>query len=228
MFRTKLLMSIIIVSLDIILLALSLKFTDYFFILSLLFIVISMFPVFYYFEKRNVKAEEMILIAVLSALGAVSRIPFTALPGVQPTSFIIMMTGVTFGGEIGFLVGSLSALASNLILGQGPWTPWQMFAWSMMGLSSSLWHIHSFSKPPLIFKLFGLAWGFLFGWIMNIWAVFSFFGDITPSLLGTSIISSFYFDLSHGIANVFFISLFTSSWLSILGRVKIKYGLLDK
>ncbi|MEG0579465.1 MAG: hypothetical protein RR490_06075 [Niameybacter sp.] len=86
--------------LDIVLLTLSFKYNQYFFLLSTVMIILSMYPVVHHFEKRPLQAEEVILIAVLSALGAVARIPFTALPSIQPTSFIIILTGVIFGGEI--------------------------------------------------------------------------------------------------------------------------------
>lgn len=212
--------------LDALLLLLSLKYNQYFFLLSTFMIIVSMLPIIWRFERRPLSAEEVILIAVLSALGAIARVPFSALPSVQPTSFIIILTGVIFGGETGFLVGALSALASNLILGQGPWTLWQMFAWSMMGLSSGLFSHKLYNKASFTLCLFGFVWGFLFGWIMNIWSVFAFFDRITLSLFLTSIATSLYFDLSHAIGNVVFLVLFSKSWFQILGRVQIKYGLL--
>ena len=212
--------------LDALLLLLSLKYNQYFFLLSTFMIIVSMLPIIWRFERRPLSAEEVILIAVLSALGAIARVPFSALPSVQPTSFIIILTGVIFGCETGFLVGALSALASNLILGQGPWTLWQMFAWSMMGLSSGLFSHKLYNKASFTLCPFGFVWGFLFGWIMNIWSVFAFFDRITLSLFLTSMATSLYFDLSHAIGNVVFLVLFSKSWFQILGRVQIKYGLL--
>lgn len=216
-----------IVMCDVVLLILSIRYQAYFFILTTLMIVLSMYPVIHHFEKRPLKPEEIILIAVLGALGAVARIPFSALPSVQPTSFIIILTGVIFGGEIGFLVGALSALASNLVLGQGPWTLWQMFAWSMMGLSSGLFAHHKYTKASLGLCLFGFVWGFLFGWIMNIWSVVAFFDQLTLPLILTAITTSLYFDLAHGLSNVIFLLLFSKTWFQILGRVQVKYGLLN-
>ena len=227
MLKSKLLTFIGIFFLDALLLILSLRYTQYFFLLSTLMILVSMFPVIWHFEKRSLSAEEVILIAVLSALGAIARVPFSALPSIQPTSFIIILTGVIFGSETGFLIGALSALASNLLLGQGPWTIWQMFAWSMMGLSSGMFKRKHYHKASFSLCLFGFVWGFLFGWIMNIWSVFAFFDQITLSLFLTSLVSSLYFDLSHAIGNVFFLILFSKSWFQILGRIQIKYGLLE-
>ena len=74
------------------------------------------------FEKRKVDGREMVLLAVLSAVAAVCRVPFASIPSVQPTTFVVMMSGYVFGPESGFLVGATAALVSNLFLGQGPWT----------------------------------------------------------------------------------------------------------
>jgi hypothetical protein len=65
------------------------------------------------------------------------RIPFAALPGVQPTSFLVMVSGLVFGPQAGFMIGAMAALASNFFLGQGPWTPWQMLGWGLMGMSAA-------------------------------------------------------------------------------------------
>ena len=226
MFIRKLSIFLIVALCDVLLLTCSIRYPKYFFLLSTAMILLSMCPIFYSFEKRSLQAEEVILIAVLSALGAVARIPFSALPSIQPTSFIIILAGVIFGGETGFLVGALSALASNLVLGQGPWTLWQMFAWSMMGLSSGLFTSKVHTKASISLCIFGFLWGFLFGWIMNIWSVVSFFDRLTLPLLLTSMATSLYFDLAHALSNVLFLFLFSKSWFQILGRVQVKYGLL--
>lgn len=216
-----------IILLDGLLLFFSLKYPLYSFLLSLLMISISMFPIFFHFERRKAKAEEVILIAALSAIAAIGRIPFAALPSIQPTSFIIILTGIVFGGETGFLVGSIGALTSNLLLGQGPWTPWQMFAWGMMGLSSGYFQKYNLTKPTITLLIFGFIWGFLFGWIMNIWSILSFFGEVSWPIIATSYLGSFPFDLAHAVGNVLFLKLFTLRWLKIFTRIKVKYGLLS-
>lgn len=201
--------------------------SKYFLPLSLLMIVVTMLPMFIRFEKRSVKAEEVILIAVLAAIAAVGRVPFAAIPSVQPTSFVIIMTGIVFGGETGFLVGSIAALASNIFLGQGPWTPWQMFSWGLMGLSVGVLKDTLFMKYRWGKSIFGFIWGFVFGWIMNIWSIAAFAGEVTWKLIMTAYIASFYFDLAHALANVFFIEVFGKRWTKILERIKVKYGILS-
>ena len=188
-----------------------------------LMVIGCLLPPIIHFERRKIKAEEIVLIALMSAIAAVSRVPFASLPSVQPTSFVIMVTAYVFGAETGLLVGAIAALVSNMFLGQGPWTPWQMFCWGMIGLSSGLLRNTVVMKKWLPRLIFGLLWGFVFGWIMNLWMVIQYDASVSLKAWLVYGISSFYFDLNHGLSNVFFTVVFFRSWSHILGRVKKKY-----
>ena len=74
------------------------------------------------------------LVATLAALAALGRVAFAPLPNVKPTTDIVLLAGFALGGAPGFAVGAVAALASNLVFGQGPWTPWQMAAWGLCGV----------------------------------------------------------------------------------------------
>jgi energy-coupling factor transport system substrate-specific component len=199
---------------------------EYYLLLSFTMIGLAMLPFFIRFERKNVKPEEIILIAMLAAIAAVSRIPFAPLPSVQPTSFVIIMAALAFGAEVGFLVGSIAAIVSNIFLGQGPWTPWQMFAWGMMGFTAGLLKDTGFMKSLIGKNIFGFVWGLIFGWIMNLWFIIGFLQEINWQVFVSAYVASFYFDLAHGLSNVFFISIFSVLWLKVLFRIKLKYGLL--
>lgn len=188
--------------------------------------VAIMVTLFSLFERKNVATEKIVLIALLSSVASIGRIVFSAIPSVQPASFIIIMTGIAFGGEMGFLTGTITALASNLVLGQGPWTIWQMFCWGVMGWLSAVM-AQGLLRRKLVFCVYGLLWGFVFGWIMNAWFVLAGYGD--SGLNGKAFIiagvSSFPMDLAHGVTNSLLIGLFSSSFMKILGRISMKYGL---
>jgi len=194
--------------------------------LSFALLIFSMLPFYIRFEQKELNAEEIVLIAIISALAAVGRVPFAALPNVQPTSFIIIMAALTFGKEVGFLAGNTAALVSNIFLGQGPWTPWQMFCWGMMGFSAGLLKDTPLMKTKTGLCVFGFVWAFLFGWIMNLW-VLLFYRDISWVAYLGYCISSFYFDLNHAICNIVFILLFSQTFTRIFKRTKEKYGLLN-
>lgn len=195
-------------------------------LLSFLTLFVIMFPFFARFERKELDSRGIVLIAILAAIAAVSRVPFAALPSVQPTSFVIIMAAIVFGAETGFLVGAIAALVSNLFLGQGPWTPWQMFSWGMMGLSAGLLKDWLWARRRLLILPFGFIWGFLFGWIMDLWYVVGFGENITIGIVLAGMASSFYFDLAHALSNLFFLYVFGTRWKTILERFKVKYGLL--
>lgn len=194
---------------------------------GILLMAISMAPFLVRFEGKKLEAGEVVLVAMLAAIAAVSRVPFAALPSVQPTSFVIIMTGIIFGSETGFMVGAVSAIASNIFIGQGPWTPWQMFAWGLMGLTAGFLKHKALAGKKWITVAFGFVWGFVFGWIMDLSFIIGFIKPVTwKSVLG-AFAASFYFNIAHAASNVFLISLFYKRWVKIMQRVKLKYGLLN-
>ena len=94
----------------------------YYFI-SLLIIFYTMVPFFMVFEKREPKARELIILAVMTAIAVAGRTAFYMVPQFKPVIAIIIITGVCFGAESGFMVGAMSGFVSNFFVGQGPWTP---------------------------------------------------------------------------------------------------------
>lgn len=196
-------------------------------LLSFLIIGCIMLPMFARFEMREIGGREIVMLAMLAAIAAVGRVPFAGLPSVQPTTFVIIMVGLVFGAESGFLVGAVAAIVSNIFLGQGPWTPWQMYAWGMIGMTAGLlrntwWMSKLWGKC-----LFGFVWGYLFGWFMNIWIVVGNLESFSWEFFVGIYVASIYFDLAHALSNVFFLLVFGVSWMRILERFKKKYGLFD-
>ncbi|WML52837.1 ECF transporter S component [Neobacillus sp. PS3-12] len=227
----RILKNILLFILLAVILCLSLIWQNHYIGLSICFVVVSMVFLLYRFEKRKIEAGELVLLAVLAAIAAVGRVPFASIPSVQPTTFVILMSGFVFGAESGFVIGATAALASNMILGQGPWTPWQMAAWGLVGFTAGLLRHTSFMKRTWGRIIFGIVWGFLFGWIMNIWGFFSFAqseGTMSIKALISYFAASSLFDSMHAISNIFFLLIFGNIWIKNLSRFKKKYGLFDE
>ncbi|MGZ5361498.1 MAG: prenyltransferase/squalene oxidase repeat-containing protein [Solirubrobacterales bacterium] len=91
-----------------------------------------------WYERSRPPSQVVALIAALAALSIAGRVAFSPIPNVVPTTDITLIAGFTLGGPAGFAVGALSALVSNFWLGQGPWTPWQMAGWGMVGLLGAM------------------------------------------------------------------------------------------
>ncbi|MBK5452116.1 ECF transporter S component [Bacillus sp. TH22] len=200
----------------------------YYMVSSLFLLAVIMLPFYIRFERKAFVSREIVIVAVLAAIAAVSRVPFSILPSVQPTSFVIIVSAIVFGSETGFMIGATAAIVSNIFLGQGPWTPWQMFSWGMIGFIAGLLRNTFLMKKLWGRLLYGFAVGFLFGWIMNFWGLLGFIQEATWETVIAYYVASFYFDLSHAISNVIFLLLFSTSWITILTRLKKKYGILDE
>jgi energy-coupling factor transport system substrate-specific component len=87
------------------------------------------------YERARPSARMAAVVATLAAVAALGRDAFVALPEVKPITAVTLVVGYALGPLPGFCVGAVGMLASNVMLGQGPYTPWQMAAWGLVGLA---------------------------------------------------------------------------------------------
>jgi energy-coupling factor transport system substrate-specific component len=173
------------------------------------------------FEKSKPRVEHLVLIAILVAISILGSLPTAAIPGVQAASFIIIMTGIVFGRETGFITGVLTPLVLGLFLGLGYWTILQMIGWGLMGLTAGIFRV-KLGENSYIRAGFGFAWGFFYGWITNI-SMLLFLSSVTlTSVLGVYIASS-PFDLLHGVTNAVLLILFFGLFERIFKRIRDRY-----
>jgi Squalene-hopene cyclase C-terminal domain len=104
---------------------------------SFLILAVVLAGGFVWYERSRPPARIVALVAALAALAVAGRLAFAAIPNVQATTDIVLITGYAVGAAPGFAVGALGALVSNLWLGQGPWTPWEMGAWALVGVGGA-------------------------------------------------------------------------------------------
>ncbi len=176
---------------------------------------------FFKFERYAHTSKEIALISMLATISAVLRIPFAAIPGVQPCTYLITCSGYVFGPIAGFMVGAMTPFISNFFLGHGPWTPYQMLAWGLIGAGSA--YIRQCNPGVKLLTVIGLLWGFAYGIIMNIWFWASFIYPLTITTFAFSMIDSIWFDALHAIGNAFFLNLFGRKTISILERFKKRF-----
>ncbi len=101
---------------------------------SLLLVVAALAAGLWWYERSRPPAKLIAMVATLAALAALGRDAFAAVPDVKPITAIVLVGGLAFGARPGFAIGATAALASNVLLGEGPWTPWQMLGWGLVGL----------------------------------------------------------------------------------------------
>ena len=170
--------------------------------------------VFYEFETRKISSKEIALISMMGTLSAISRIPFAPIPNVQPATFIIICTGYVFGPMAGFMTGALTAIISNMFLGHGPWTLFQIFGFGLAGVIPGILP-HSRTYIWML-TVFGLIWGYFYGAIVNIWFWASLIYPLTWQTFLLSMLNSVWFDTMHAIANMVFMLVLGKRVISIL------------
>jgi len=197
-----------------------------FFIISLLILVQAYIPFIFIFEKRKPPARELVMIAVLIAVGVAGRAAFFMLPQFKPMVAVVIISGVALGGETGFLVGAMTVLVSNIFFGQGPWTPWQMFAMGLIGLlAGALFYNREKIISRWVLAIFGaLATVIVYGGIMNPAGVIMIQPQPTREMFLFSFGSGFPFDLIHGIATAVFILIMARPILEKIDRIKTKFA----
>lgn len=200
----------------------------YYFI-SLLIILETMIPFAFAFENRKPKARELVIISSLCAIGVVGRTAFFMLPQFKPVAAIVIISGVAFGGETGFLVGAITAFVSNFFFGQGPWTPWQMFSFGIIGfLAGIMFQKGILRKTKTDMCVFGFLVTFvIYGGIMNPASVIMWQSNININMLLSSYVMGMPFDFIHAVSTVFFLFFAAEPMLEKLERIKIKYGLIE-
>ena len=200
----------------------------YYFI-ALLIILEVMLPFILVTEGRKPQARELVIISVLCSLGVAGRAAFFMLPHFKPVTAIVIISGVALGGEVGFLVGAVTMFVSNIMFGQGPWTPVQMFAMGIVGYLAGVLFQKGFLRSSRIsLSIFGaLSAIIIYGGLMNPTLLLLFQSNPTWPMFLSMYIAGLPFDLIHAAATAFFLWFLSRPLLEKLGRVKVKYGLYE-
>ncbi len=196
--------------------------------ISLLVLFECMVPFFLVFEGRKPQARELVIIAVLCAIAIAGRTLFIALPQVKPVLAIVIISGVAFGGETGFMVGAVTMLVSNFYFGQGAWTPWQMFAAGIIGFLAGV-----LFKKGLLYQSRGVlcVFGFIvtvviYGGIMNFSTLILTRTPVNFQTVTAYMLQGLPLDIIHGFSTLAVLFFLAEPMLEKLERVKTKYGLL--
>lgn len=196
---------------------------------STLVILEILIPFLLAFEGRKPQARELVVIAVLCALVVASRAAIP-IPNFKPTYAVIMLSGIAFGPEAGFLVGAVTAFASNFFYGQGAYTPWQMFAYGAGGmLAGFVFRKKWLPREPLAMGIFGYLVVLVFiGPILDTCSVFLTLPEISLKSAWPLYISGFPVNLSQGACTFLTMLLFGRPLLEKLDRVKTQYGMMEE
>ena len=201
-----------------------------YYLISTLVVMEIMLPFFFRFESRRPQARELVILAVMAALAAVSRVVFAFSPYLKTITGIIMITGIAFGAEAGFLTGAVAAFASNFFFGQGPWTPWQMFAYGFGGFFAGLiFHKHKAWRKPWILAPFGfLTILLLVGPMLDSCTVFTVLTKFTKKNIMIIYGQGVPVNITHGIGAALTLFFVSRPLLAKLERLQTKYGMMEE
>ena len=199
---------------------------QWYYLTSTLMITELLIPFFLVFEERKPQARELAVIAVMCALAVAARVAIPV-PNFKAIYGIIMITGIFFGPETGFLVGAVSALSSNFFLSQGPYTPWQMMAYGAGGmLTGFLFQEGKLPRKPIWMGIAGFLGVLLFvGPLLDTCTVFLAPISINAGSVLAIYVSGFMVNISQGISTFTVLFLLGRPLLEKLERLKIKYGI---
>jgi energy-coupling factor transport system substrate-specific component len=188
-------------------------------------VVAAMVPMFFNLERSRLKPRDIMPIVVFAALAVAGRIILAPFPNIKPVSAIVIMAGISFGKQSGFAVGALTALVSNLFFGEGVWTPWQMYAWGLMGYFAGILASAGAFKHKAPVFIYGFFAPIGFGLIMDSYYIFGLFGQLTPDAVLLYFAAGMIPSIIHATATVVFLVPIYQPWSRKLERLKRKYGI---
>ena len=180
------------------------------------------------YERSRPALRQVMPTVVLAALAAAGRVLFAAVPDVKPVSAICILAGVVLGRRSGFMTGALAALTSNFFFGQGAWTPWQMYAWGLVGYLAGALAERGLMERTGVVLAYGFASALIYGLLLNGWYVIGFVSPLTWASVVAAYAAGLPFDLVHGVATVAFLAALYVPWRRKLERVVAKYALAQR
>ena len=199
-----------------------------YYLTSTLILLEIMLPFFLAFEGRKPQARELVVVAVLCALAVAGRVVIP-IPNFKATYAIIMLSAIAFGPETGFLIGAMTALASNFFFGQGPHTPWQMMAYGTAGLIAGFAYQKKWLKrKPMHMALFGAVLIIvIIGPILDTCTVFLLQSELTAAGAAAQYLSGLPVNISQAAATFLVLRFLGEPMLEKLDRVKVRYGMME-
>ena len=193
--------------------------------LTLLVALLAVGLVFASFEASRPPLRQLMPTAVLAATAAAGRVLFAPVPDVKPVSAIAIVAGAALGRRSGFMVGAVAALVSNFFFGQGSWTPWQMYAWGLVGYLGGVFADRGLLERGGVLYAWGFLSALMYGAILNGYYVLGFVRPLTwPSVLA-AYAAGFPLDCVHGVATAAFLAAIWLPWGRAIRRVVRKYDL---
>lgn len=193
--------------------------------LTLLVAVLAVGLLFASYEASRPPLRQLMPTAVLAATAAAGRVLFAPIPDVKPVSAIAIVAGATLGRRNGFMAGAVAALVSNFFFGQGSWTPWQMYAWGLVGYLGGVLAGAGLLERRGALYAWGCVSALMYGAILNGYYVLGFVRPLTWQSVLAAYAAGAPLDCVHGVATAAFLAVIWLPWGRSIRRVVSKYDL---
>lgn len=194
-------------------------------LISMLIAVSACIPFFMTFEKHQANTRRMVLVAVMTAISVAGRFIFAPVPFFKPVTAVTILTAIYFGAEAGFLTGAFTAVVSNMFFGQGPWTPFQMFSWGIIGFLAGILSARGWLDRKAPLAAYGVFAGILFSFLMDLWSVLNYQEGFQISRYQAALISAIPVTAVYCVSNVIFLLVLKEPVGRRLTRIRKKYGI---
>lgn len=197
-------------------------------LISVIAALFSCLPFFVHFEKKRISEREIVTVSVMIALGVASRFLFSVLPHFKPVTAIVIITGMYFGADAGFVTGAFTAFLSNFYYGQGIWTPFQMAGWGLTGFAAGLINKKGFLEKKSVLIVFSLISGVFYSLFMDIATPLEMSEGFNLKIYFTYVLAAIPVTITYAVSNVIFMLILRVPLGKKLKRLKTKYGIFEK
>lgn len=194
--------------------------SEHYALVSFVMVVLALLLFLSGFEKKELGTRRLVLVSVLTALSVAGRM----LPLIKPITALTILAAMYLGREAGFLVGAMSAVLSNFIMGQGPWTPFQMFAWGIIGFLAGLL-AKPMQRSRLLLYCYGAVSGLTYSLLLDVWTVVWNYGEFTLREYWAAALTALPYTVLYAVSNLLFLVIFAKPVGDKLHRIDVKYGL---
>ncbi|MCH5266233.1 MAG: ECF transporter S component [Lachnospiraceae bacterium] len=200
-------------------------------------LMLGLIGFFLRFEKSRPGAALLTMIAALCGVAIASRIAFFFLPQMKPVAAVVIIAGVAFGAEVGFVTGAVTMFVSNFYFMQGSWTPFQMFAMGLIGFFAGVLLRRREGAQPSGFsykeRIISALYGFfsvviLYGGIVELNTLFFTVQEPSVAAVFAVYLQGLPFNLLFGASTAVFLFFLYHPVLARLQRIQKKYRLIDK
>lgn len=182
------------------------------------------------YEMLRPRLREIMLVVVLVVIATAGRAIFFMLPHFKPVAAIVIISGAALQAETGFLIGAMTAFVSNFFYGQGPWTPWQMLAFGMLGFFSGIFFSgkrNELKHNKMVLSVFGgVVTLFIYGMIMDTATAIMVMEKPAWRMILPYYVSGFWFNVIHAVSTIIFLLALGEPMFKRLDRIKRRYGML--